>query len=326
MSLEIFTIMTHRGELIPHCPLKISRCWVSNLLMAVGLGAISSLSVRGWRWLYLHSIASSQLSEYGAHQGAYAVITGASDGIGKELARVGASNGFNLVLVSRSKEKLEITRSELLREFPNVNIVIIDVDCGGVDVDEQVEKIMEVVRNIDVSVLWNNVAITTSTPLSLARVPNEELHRILRINNDFLVTLTAKVIPQMKTRNGKAAIANVSSFLSILPAANFVAYSASKGFVNQFSSALSCELETTNIRVTAFRPAHVATKMSGIKETSFMVPSPLVWAQCAWKKLGVSDSISPYFPHALQEIVALVTPAFLIRPALRDACKEPDAA
>ncbi len=308
--------------LMPHCPFRISRCVVTNIFAALGLYSLSKATLSTWRWLYLHGIARTNLSSYGANQGAYALITGASDGIGKALAMEGAAKGFNLVLIARTQSKLEAVRDEINHLYPGVKIMILALDCGDEAQDETINKIVEAVKGLDLSIVWNNVGVTTSGPKSLANVGNEEIRRILRVNNAFTMTLTARLIPKLKEHRGKSIIVNISSFLSLLPACNYTPYSSSKAFLNQFSESLNCELEGSNVSVMLYRPAHVVTPLSGITKASLMVPSAQTWAQAAWQKLGVTTSMSPYLPHALQELFALLTPNWIIRSELRKALRD----
>ena len=283
-----------------------------------------TVTLSGWIWKNL--LARSSLTDFGAKQGYYCVITGASDGIGRALALEGAKRGFHLVLISRSLSKLQELKTEIVSKYPTVDVVLIDVDCSDcLKMDENINRIVSAVQSLKISVLWNNVGVTTVTPLSLANISSDEMKRILTVNVEFTTLLTAALIPLFKQQTIQTVIVNLSSFLSILPAVNYVPYSSTKAYINQFTSALFCELEQSNILVTSMRPAHVATTMSGIKECSLMVPSPETWANCAWNKLGVSVDIVPYLPHAFQEILANVFPSSFIRASLRAAICEPKA-
>lgn len=116
-----------------------------------------------------------------------------------------------------------------------------------------------------------------------------------------------------------AAIGNISSFLSVLPACYFSVYSGTKAYVNQFSEALRAELHGSGVAVTTFRPAHVVTAMFGLSAPSVMAPGPRAYARSVWAKLGVRGVVSSYLPHALQEAFAAAMPAWFIRSSLRAA-------
>eukprot|EP01031_Cornospumella_fuschlensis_P027860 gene27860-33643_t len=292
--------------------------------VSVGLKGLGALVVVNgmWKsasWVNLNMMNTASMGDYGANDGAYAVVTGASDGIGKALAYEGAKRGFNLVLISRSQDKLEAVAQEIKRKH-SVEVVVIACDCSN-SIQNNVASIKKQCADLPVRVLWNNVGVNTGEAAALEEKLLPDLECIVNTNCLFTISLTSALIPIMKKQvtggKSKAVIANVSSFLSVLPAANYVPYSASKAFVNQFSSALHCELEDSGIYVSNVRPAHVATAMSGIREASLMVPSPDTWAIYAWNKLGIAPCISPYLPHAVQELVPGLLPDWLLRRAVR---------
>eukprot|EP00299_Pterocystis_sp_00344_P016186 c8116_g1_i1.p1 GENE.c8116_g1_i1~~c8116_g1_i1.p1 ORF type:complete len:300 (-),score=53.37 c8116_g1_i1:190-1089(-) len=247
-------------------------------------------------------------------QGAYVVITGASEGIGKGLAIVAATKGFNLVLVSRSLEKLRHTADEIqqIANRKDLHILTIPVDCSR----EGPEAVVQACANLDVGVLINNVGVTTPAPTELSDHTAEQVNHIIRVNCDFTTQITREFIPILKRRK-RAAIVNVSSFLSVLPASHYAVYAASKGFVNQFSAALACELAPYGIDVTLARPAHVVSSMSGISQSSLFVPDALSHARALWAKVGKANVIPAYFPHAIQEGLASCFPESWVSGALR---------
>ncbi|RYH10046.1 SDR family NAD(P)-dependent oxidoreductase, partial [archaeon] len=218
-----------------------------------GLGALVVVSGiwKSASWVNLNMLTTASMSEYGANTGAYAVITGASDGLGKALAHEGAKRGFNLVLISRSQDKLVRVAEDIQSKHP-VKVLIIACDCSK-SIQSNVASIQKQCTDLPVRVLWNNVGVNTGDSAALEDISPSDLESIVNTNCLFTISLTSAMIPLMKRQvalqEGKAAIANVSSFLSVLPAAHYVAYSASKGFINQFSRALHCELEESGIIV-----------------------------------------------------------------------------
>jgi 17beta-estradiol 17-dehydrogenase / very-long-chain 3-oxoacyl-CoA reductase len=308
---------------LPHCPWKISKCWTTNVLMVAGAYTLASAALSSLRWVYIQAIARSNLAQYGAHRGAYALVTGASEGIGKALALEGAARGFNLVLIARRQGALEVLRAEIIALYPFVNVIILPLDCSDEKQNMVIDRIVDTVQNLDLAIVWNNVGVTTDIPTALNKIPNEEIRRILQVNNTFTVCLTARLIPHLKRRDGKSIIANISSFLSLLPACNYSTYASSKAFLNHFTECMSCELMDSNVSVVGLRPAHVVTRMSWITESSFMVPTAHTWAKAAWDKLGVQENMTPYMGHALQELMARWTPSWFIRSELKRALQEP---
>ena len=183
-----------------------------------------------------------------------ALITGASRGIGRELAKVFAGENYDLVLVSRKSEKeLESLGKELEARF---RICCMTALCD-VSKPEQVEKLFAQAGDIDV--LINNAAISYVGLLS--EMPLEEWHRVMDTNLNSLFYTCKAVIPGMVHRkSGK--IINVSSVWGNVGASMEVAYSAAKGGVNSFTKALAKELAPSDIQVNAVAFGVIDTQMN----------------------------------------------------------------
>lgn len=176
-----------------------------------------------------------------------ALITGASGGIGLELARIFAREGYGLALVARNRERLEQLAAEL--KPAAVRVIARDLTLSGAP-----EEIQREVPQVDV--LVNNAGYGlfgrfTETPLA------EELG-MLQLNMTALVVLTKLYLPGMAAaRSGK--ILNVASTAAFQPGPLMSVYYASKAFVLSFSEAIASELQGTGVTVTALCPGPTAT-------------------------------------------------------------------
>jgi 17beta-estradiol 17-dehydrogenase / very-long-chain 3-oxoacyl-CoA reductase len=288
------------------------------------------LEVGSWLWFNLGPCTS--LSKYGAHKGAFVLITGASEGIGRGIAAEAAKRGFNLVIVSRTKDNLETLSTEIRQLYPKAVVRVVAADCS-VDAPSTYEAILDAVRDVRVTILVNNVASANdnSDPIAVDVQSGEAITRIVTLNCTFLSKLTSLMIPlieksraEMEKQHNcacRGCIVNVSSFLSILPAGYFSMYSSTKQFVNQFSDCLRCELYDSQIDVTTIVPAHVCSKMSKISTPSLMVPDASTFAVCVWNKIGKAGLILPYLPHALMAAFANLMPKWFLIKSLRDELK-----
>jgi Short-chain dehydrogenases of various substrate specificities len=177
------------------------------------------------------------------------LITGASGGIGYELAKVFAEKGFNLVLVARSSAKLNELKKELLSEFEiSVKIIVKDLtkENSAGEIYLELEK-----ENIQIAVLVNNAGVG-----AYGRFYNIDLDRqkdMIRLNIISLVELTHLFLPSMLS-NKKGKILNVASTAAFQPGPLMAVYYATKSFVLSFSQALLNELQGTGISVTALCP------------------------------------------------------------------------
>jgi uncharacterized protein len=183
----------------------------------------------------------------------YALVTGGTSGIGYELAKLLANDGYNLVIVARSSERL----LEASDEFQDMGVDVVMIDKDLFDANAPIEIYNEVKsRGIDISVLINNAAQGQRGKFS--DVPMDRHLELIQLNITSVVALTKLFLDDMITRNdGK--ILNLASVVSKTPAPEFAIYAASKAFVLSFTEALVKELEETNITVTALMPGRTDT-------------------------------------------------------------------
>ena len=188
------------------------------------------------------------------HQGLNALITGASSGLGEEFARQLAGQGYNLVLVARSEDKMN-RLAEHLRQRSNVQVTVIAVDLSSAEaVDRVIADIKS--RGIQIDLLVNNAGLGRfknflDTPL---RLQMEQLE----VNVRALLTLTHAFTPGMIAAR-RGGVINMSSSAGFQPLAGADIYAASKAFVLFFSQGLAFELRKSNVRVLVACPGPVAT-------------------------------------------------------------------
>jgi len=188
-----------------------------------------------------------------------ALITGASSGIGLELAQRFARNDYELVLVARNRQRLEQIAAELKR----VKVIAKDLALSLAP-----EEIHQEVPKIDV--LVNNAGYTVFG--KFAETPLAEELSMMQVNMTALVSLTKLYLPQMIAA-GNGRILNVASTAAFQPGPLMAIYYATKAFVLSFSEAIANELEGTGVTVTALCPGPTAT---GFQERGKMQNSGLV--------------------------------------------------
>ena len=189
-----------------------------------------------------------------ANRNQYALITGGTSGIGYELARNFAKDGYNLILVARNKNLLQQTTDELKQQF-GVEITPLAEDLFDKNAAERVyNKTKEM--GIEVNVLVNNAGQGEWGPFV-----ETDLQRdldIVQLNISSLVSLTKLFLRDMVARN-EGKILQVGSEAGTAPGPLLATYSATKAFVISFSVALSDELRDTNITVTVLLPGATDT-------------------------------------------------------------------
>ena len=179
------------------------------------------------------------------------LITGASSGIGKSLAKVFAGNQYDLVLVARNKEKLQQLSSELSNTFTDIQIQILDKDLTKI---EAAKEIYDEIPEIDI--LVNNAGMAVHGEFSKTDFDKEL--QLIQLNIIALVRLTKLYLPHMIARNdGK--ILMVSSIVSVMSVPREVVYAASKSFVLSFTESLNEELKGSRVAVAALLPGATET-------------------------------------------------------------------
>ena len=190
--------------------------------------------------------------------GCSALITGASAGIGREIARQLARRARSLVLVARRRQRLEELRDELSN--PNLNVHIRVVDLA--DQTQLEELVASLERDkIDIDLLINNAGRGDLGPFATS--DPARVDQILKVNVSALTLLTRKLLPAMIARK-RGAILNVSSSAGFLPIAEFSVYAATKAYVNSFSEALRAELRGSGVSVTTLCPGPVHTEFTDV--------------------------------------------------------------
>jgi uncharacterized protein len=192
--------------------------------------------------------------------GCSAVITGASAGIGRELARQLAGRAKLLILVARRRDRLEQLHSELLRLNRALQVEIREVDLSNL---EQTVQLAGWLANEPIDLLVNNAGVGDHGPFATAdpiRV-NEQV----QVNALALTVLTRAVLPRMIAQK-RGAVLNVSSSAGFLPLPDLAVYAATKAYVTSFSEAVRAETRGLGITVTALCPGPVHTEFAEVAD------------------------------------------------------------
>ncbi|KEO74755.1 SDR family NAD(P)-dependent oxidoreductase [Anditalea andensis] len=183
------------------------------------------------------------------------LITGGTEGIGFELARLFAKDSYQLILVSRSEEKLHIASKSLETEF-NVKVHTISVDLKNHENTKQLyQDIKELVGEVDV--LINNVGQGEYGKFLDNNVDREL--EIIHLNIGSYVILTKYFLKDMVERN-RGKILNVGSIAGETPGPWQAVYHGTKAFVNSFTEAIRNEVKDTDITITLLRPGATDTE------------------------------------------------------------------
>jgi uncharacterized protein len=187
----------------------------------------------------------------------YTLITGASGGIGYDLAKLSAADGRNLILVARSADKLN-QLAESLRKSNRSEVITISVDLSD---EAEVKKLISeiTVKNLEVDTLINNAGFGDFGDFAKADLgKNLEM---IRLNISSLTQLSHFALQGM-LKSGNGRIMNVASTAAFMPGPGMAVYYASKAYVLSFSEALTRELKGTGVSVTTLCPGPTDTSFA----------------------------------------------------------------
>jgi len=243
--------------------------------------------------------------------GKYAVITGATDGIGKAYAMALAKKGMSIVLISRTEAKLVAVKEEIdAKNYADVDVKYIVCDYSKFD-DKAKAAVKAGLEGLDIGVLINNVGVSYRYPRFFHEITDEEVIHLTEMNVNSTVWMTRFVLPQMLEKK-KGAIVNISSGSAMYTLPLLAQYSAAKSFIEKFTLALHAEYSSKGVSVQCQIPFYVSTKLAKMRK-SFTVPTPDQFAKLGCKFIGHDDPVvSPYWVHAVMGYFMDRLPSFIV--------------
>ena len=187
------------------------------------------------------------------------LITGASSGIGRELARCFAADRCRLILLARNTDALETLAGEL-RQAHKIETLVLTADLSRPEIPARVFKELQG-RGIMVDVLVNNAGFGANG--MFAGLPLPRQLEMIQVNITALTNLTGLFLPGMIERR-RGGVLNVGSLAGFLPGPGMAIYFATKAFVLSFTEALTEELAGTGVTATALCPGPTATNFGNV--------------------------------------------------------------
>lgn len=224
--------------------------------------------------------------------------------MGKEYASQLAGKGFNLILASRTKNKLEDVAKAIKSKHSTTQIESLAIDFSKAS-DSDYQNLESLFTGKKIAILINNVGQSHSIPVPFDSTERQEMENIININCLATLRVTQLILPHMLP-NKKGLILTMGSLGGLTPTPLLATYSGSKAFLQQWSSALASELQPQGITVHFVQAYLITSAMSKIKKASLIVPNERNFVRAALSKIGrrggsvgYAYTGSPYWSHAL---------------------------
>jgi len=227
--------------------------------------------------------------------------------LGKEFATQLAAKGFNIMLVSRTKSKLDSLAKELEEKFVGngVRTKVLAMDYTKDD-NADYERLAQMIEGLEVGILINNVGQSHSIPVPFLQTERKELQDIVTINCLGTLKTTQVVAPGMAQRR-KGLILTMGSFGGWTPTPYLATYSGSKAFLQQWSTSLASELQPSGVDVYLVLSYLVVSAMSKVRRASMLIPTPKPFVRATLGKIGRGSHLAtaytytPYWSHAIMQ-------------------------
>ncbi|KAK4998492.1 hypothetical protein LTR66_002279 [Elasticomyces elasticus] len=284
-----------------------------DFFRVVGYITFATLCYHFLRFVRLYTRPSSLPHYLRGPSPSWALVTGATDGIGKAFAHELCSRGFNVICHGRNQFKLLSTKKDLEAQFPHREIAIVSVDASNASAEDY-ERMFSTIGDKPLRILINNVGGVFHQPWlkTLESNSQADADQTIDVNLRFSTQLTRTILPIL-TKNSPALVINVSSLSSVFNIPYGVVYSGAKAYVNAFSNALRAEMRAEGRDVSVLT-IQVGMVSSGTNKApvNFMVPPAQKLAKGALDRVGCGRPLAfGYWPHHASSYVMGLLPVSL---------------
>ncbi|PIL33937.1 hypothetical protein GSI_03645 [Ganoderma sinense ZZ0214-1] len=285
-------------------------------LVAVGGFSVARFALKTlFVLLQTFVVSGNSLKKYGAGKGAWAVVTGASEGIGREYALQLAQKGFNVVVSARNASSLATLVSEIEAKSTGdrkVQAKAVTMDFSKLDDAAQWNNLHSELAGLDIGVLVNNAGKSYTYPEDFHASARKDMEDIVTININSVVRLTHMIIPGMVERK-RGLIINMGSFSGVSVASPMLStYAGTKAFLSSFSGSLAEEVRKKGIDVECVNTYFVVSNMSKIRRASALIPQPKAFVRSVLSKIALPGGalwtnrpgvVTPFWSHGLLDYV-----------------------
>ena len=295
-----------------------------NILSLVGVATVLFLVYRIGLFVFQSFIYKSSSVKKFLNKQSWAVVTGATAGIGEGFTYELIKRGVNVLAISRSQSKLDDLSKSVTTKYASTGATVetLVVDFANENPVDYAKKIRDAVANKKVTVLVNNVGVNNkdNKPFYFLDQEEADFDSLVSVNINAPLYVTKAVMPRMVENKG-GVVLNLSSYTAKYPVGMNAVYSATKSFVDSWSQALTAEYASKGIRVLSLLPMYVRSNMTQIRKTSLTVCDGQKLASDALNSVDaplLSSSFSPYFAHrAMIAVLGLLPEKVLSSVALK---------
>jgi 17beta-estradiol 17-dehydrogenase / very-long-chain 3-oxoacyl-CoA reductase len=247
----------------------------------------------------------------------WALVTGATDGIGKAFCEELALIGFNIILVSRNPEKLNKVAKEIQNLNPNIQTHEVEFDFDKrTGLDDYLQVFGEMNRNFEVRIVVNNVGTDFHKPWN--GFTAEETFRLINLNMKPQTMITKVFLENFLKKQGHCAFINLSSFCSDFPFPCKAVYSSTKIFNHYLTLALREEFSNSNIDFLSFKPLGVKTLITPKPADGISILYPRPCVRSCLDDLVYESETYGHWLHKIQAVLINIIPGFIMFPFLRN--------
>lgn len=254
--VELFNSIKE-GRLMDHFDKRV----LSALIALVGLKLAYKYVLTPVHTCYKYFLRPSK-DLYNRYGGGWAVVTGASDGIGLGYCKALALLGFNVFMIAKNTVRLNKAVEEVKKVNPFVETKILAFDFNRPYNAKTYKFVIDSFDKLDVSVLINNVGVSYGTLFEYHNISDDDIISNYQVNIIPMIHLTKHLLGKMIKRDHRSAVVSISSISSMMPMTGHAIYTGTKKFINNFMSSLSQTAEYSKVDFLTLKTGSVKTSMN----------------------------------------------------------------